>query len=267
MPLINFSLKHPDAIDPFGTSPGQMLHWFGLTDSTFWLEPGNIKLYEYTPDFLARCDNQGLICVDYYLSRFIEDFTELFAQISESLPDEFYAIARSYETLRGFRDVAEKRLDDGNGDDFAAANARFENYDRLTRWLHGRELSAGHLVGGPSVWFFRRGGRLAIVWKADKVTEDNVPIWTAQNGQVEMDFADFIEGVTDFGNRFFSAMDTQIQLAVTKNWGGVQLDKMRLIEEQQERKTQFYQCLNQLKTPTGQPTDWPPIAALMGRNQ
>lgn len=49
MPLINFAPKHPDVIEPFGTLPGQRMHWFGLTDSTYWLELGDVNLYEYAP--------------------------------------------------------------------------------------------------------------------------------------------------------------------------------------------------------------------------
>ena len=49
MPLTNFAPKHPDVIEPFGTLPGQTMHWFGLTDSTYWLELGDFNPYEYAP--------------------------------------------------------------------------------------------------------------------------------------------------------------------------------------------------------------------------
>ena len=62
-----------------------------------------------------------------------------------------------------------------------------------------------------------------------------------------MTFAEFVEQVADFGNRFFSAMDEQVQTAVSKNWGNIQLGKTPLIGEQQERKAQFNQDLTRLK--------------------
>ena len=128
---------------------------------------------------MTTCDESVLTCADYYLIRFIEDFTDLFARISEIIPDELYAIARNYATLRDFRDAAARWLDEVGDDDSDAANARFEQYNWLTEWIYRRELTAGYPVGGPSVAFFRNDDNLSIVWKADQMTEDDLPLWTA----------------------------------------------------------------------------------------
>ncbi len=168
MPLINFLLKHPDDIIPFGTESDKSLHWFGLTDGNLWLEAGKSKLYEYTDSFLSLLSMSDTKYVDYYLSRFIEDFTEQFEKIATGLPDESYAIAKNSMTLTKFQETSKQWLDETNEADFDQA---MEKYDALIGWIGQRELTAGHLVGSPHIGFFKNKNKISIVWKADQRTK------------------------------------------------------------------------------------------------
>jgi hypothetical protein len=246
MPLINFLLKHPDDIIPFGTESDKSLHWFGLTDGNLWLEAGKSKLYEYTDSFLALLSLSDTKYVDYYLSRFIEDFTEQFEKIATELPDESYAIAKNSMTLTKFQETSKQWLDETNERDFDQA---IEKYDALIGWIGQRELTAGHLVGSPHIGFFKNKNKISIVWKADQRTKKNIPLWTAQNGEIEMDYPEFVAQIEDFGDRFFSAMADQVEIALKKDWGAINIDKSHLVEEHHERQTEFANRLRHLRHP------------------
>ncbi len=138
-----------------------------------------------------------------------------------------------------------------------------ENYDKTIEWIYSRTLTAGHLTFGPGISFFRNGNNISIVWKADYLIENNIPVWKAQNGQLEMDYKTFINEMEDFGSRFFDAMDTQIQIAVEKDWGTTRINKERLIQEQQERKAEFRKSLAVLKSEPTKQTDWDLINSLI----
>jgi hypothetical protein len=244
MPLINFLLKHPDEILPFGNGSDKSLHWFGLTDGNLWLEPGEVKLYEYTDSFLSLLTMSDTKYVDYYLSRFIEDFTGLFEIISAAIPDESYAIAKNSSTLTQFRETSKRCLDDSDEADFDQA---MEKYNTLIGWIDQRELSSGHLVGSPHIGFFRNKNKISIVWQADQRTKKNIPLWTAQNGQIEMDYPDFVSQIEDFGISFFSAMTDQVEIALDKDWGAIKMDKLLLAEEHRQRQIGFANQLRYLQ--------------------
>lgn len=223
MPLINFLLKHPDDIFPFGTGSDKSLHWFGLTDGNLWLQPGEVKLYEYTDSFLSLLTMSDTKYVDYYLSRFVEDFTERFETISAAIPDESYAIVKNSTTLTQFRETSKRG------------------------WIEQRELTSGHLVGSPRIGFFRNKNKISIVWQADQRTKKNIPLWTAQNGQIEMDYSEFVAQIEDFGVSFFSAMTDQVEIALEKDWGAIKIDKLLLAEEHQQRQIGFTNQLRYLQ--------------------
>ena len=82
-----------------GPEPDTNIHWFGLTDGDYWLSVGNKTLYEYTEEIIRAWNIGGGKYTDYNIVRFLEDFTELFSAIGESLPEDFYQLARSHNSL------------------------------------------------------------------------------------------------------------------------------------------------------------------------
>src|SRR5690606_32832931 len=101
----------------------------------------------------------------------------------------------------------------------------FDEYDRFISWTYQRTLDAIHLVGGPSLSFFRRNNRIRIVWDTERVLENGVSLWSAKNGFHEMDYNDFVNEVKAFGKSFFEEMGKQVQNAVAKDWDEVKVDK------------------------------------------
>ena len=268
--MIHFTLDNIDDICPWGSGAGSdadlSLHWFGLSSGTLYLTFGECRIYEYTDAAAAYFGEGHSKYVDYQLSRFVEDFSELFRAVSESIPKRFYGLT---ENLPAFLSDADKWLDmhtsdiDEDGDEAADENYGFYDdlYAPLTSWVQGRALEAQHLMAGPSVYFFRYGSSIRIVWQADgKIEggkiENGADMWTAESGQIEMNYSDFVVAVKDFGNRFFKSMESQVKQAITKDWGTVKLDKRRLSEEHQERRNQFLGSIAHLEDAETEETNW-----------
>lgn len=263
MALINFKLRHPDNIIPWGDSPDTNMHWFGLTDGEYWLDVNKATLYEYTNEVLTGSHANDSHYVDYQIVRLLEDLTSLFESIAEPVPDAFYTIAQSNSYLYRFYETTQNWWENLSKDPSIDVDTYYDRYDKTIEWIYSRTLTAEHLTSGPGISFFRNRNKISIVWKADHLTENNIPVWTAQNGEVEMEYETFLHEIEDFGNRFFSAMDTQVQIAVEKNRGTTQLNKERLVQEQQERKAEFQRRLSVLKGEPTKHTDWDLINSLI----
>lgn len=263
MALINFRLKHPDNITPWNAPPDTSMHWFGLTEGEYWLDVNKATLYEYTNEVLAGNNANDSHYVDYQIARLLEDLTSLFDAIAEPVPDAFYAIARSNDYLYRFYAAAQNWFEHASKEASTDADSSYDSYDKSIEWIYSRTLTAGHLAYEPGISFFRNKDNISIVWNADHLTEHNIPVWTAQNGEVEMAYQTFIYEIEDFGNRFFHTMDAQVKLAIEKNRGATQLDKEQLIQEQQSRKEAFQQKLSLLKGAPTKHTDWNLINSLI----
>lgn len=189
---------------------------------------------------------------DYYIVRFLEDFTEIFNTVRESVPLKFYELTDhltqfeidrvKWIDIRQKDDSDDEDSDDeeGDDDDDDFDDEFWDSHEKLTSWLFKRTLFASHLVGGPAIAFVRYNHKIKIHFKANHILENGLKMWTATTGVYEMDYLDFVAAVKDFGDRFFTAMDKQVELAIAKDWKEIKLDKVRLVEEHAERKKGFY---------------------------
>lgn len=263
MPLINFKLKHPDHIIPWGTPPDTSMHWFGLTDGEYWLELGNTRLFEYTDEILKHWGINNFNYVDYQVIRLIEDWTDIFQFIAEPIPDGFYVISNNHQALYGFYGKARNWLDQLSNDPMSDTGSYYDKYDQIIGWVQSRTLSTTHLKNGPGIHFFRNKDKLSIVWDASDQAEGQIPVWTSQTGEIEIEYKSFVAEVEDFGRRFFNSMDTQVQLALSKDWGSTYLDKEKLIAEHEQRKAAFQNSLFILNSNQTTNTDWSLISSLL----
>ena len=93
--MINFQLRHIDEVQPVGTGTGLRMSWFWLTDGDLWLELSDSILYKYSTNALEYFGNKKSAYNDYPIVRFIEDFTQLFNVINESLSDDIYRLTEN----------------------------------------------------------------------------------------------------------------------------------------------------------------------------
>jgi hypothetical protein len=260
--LINFKIKDFDKINPVGQEPNLYLSWFWLTDGDLWLKFGDQTIYEYSKEALQHFGDKLTPYNDYYIVRFLEDFTERFEKISVSIPDNFYRLT---ENLQQFRNEAQKWLDIYDTDEAEYSDFYCEEYDKLISWTYERLLNSAHLIGGPNLSFFRHKDKIRIIWDTDHTLENGISLWTAKDGNFEMKYSDFIDEVKKFGQNFFEAMDKQIELTLGKDLQGIKVDKERLLEEHKERKQEFDKNLFFLEQETNDEADWTGIDKLYKR--
>jgi hypothetical protein len=259
--MINFALKDATDILPWGTEPDTNIHWFGLTDGYYWLSVGDKTLFECTKEVRNMGASQY---VDYNIVRFLEDFTELFSAIAESLPEDFYRLARSRDSLNECIVNLHAWLDQLPADEDANLDPFYDKYDEVLGWIHSRRLTSRHLKYGPQINFFRCNDKISIVWDSDYTDENGIAVWTAANGQVEMPYQLFVDEVKGWGERFFDSMQSQISKAIQKDWGTTKIDINRINEEQAERKKKFVTGTNQFLTTSQRNTDWSRVRQRIG---
>ncbi len=255
---INFQLQDLDKICPWGSEENLSLHWFGLTDGQLWINVGSQTIYEY-----SEAARQYFACPiqynDYQIARFLEDFSYTFRYIGESIPGYLYDEIGEFEAKTDA--WKESHMDDED----AVFDLFYDNeYEPLIRWFYDRTFDSGHLVGGPLIGCFRFEDKIKLLWESTYKLENGESIWTAPAGIVEIAFEEFISSVTEFYEAFFAAMDKQVVNAVAKDWGNVLLDKKRLAEENEERRSEFFDNIQLLKKPE-ENTDWNKIVELYGR--
>lgn len=260
--MINFKLKELDNILPWGQEPELSLHWFALTDGDLWLTFGNEIIYEYTKEAIDYWGNKPTPYNDYQLSRFIEDFTDLFYKIRETIPKDFYNLTKD---LKKFQSDAKKWLDLNDDEEDIDNVFYYEKYDNLVSWTYERTFDSAHLIGGPYLSFFRSNNNVRIVWDTEHILENGISLWTAKDGSFEMAYSDFVDKIKTFGQSFFAAMDKQVELAVAKEWGNIKIDKQRLVEEHKERKDEFFSTLLLLDQETTDKTNWTEVEQLFNR--
>jgi len=260
--VINFKLKDLEKIIPVGQEPDLRLSWFWLTDGDLWLTFDDQTIYEYSKEAIEYFGDKPTPYGDYYIVRFLEDFTVLFEKISESILNKFYSLTKN---IKQFNNDTQRWLDLYDTDEDEYSDFYFEEYDRLISWTYDRTFDSGHLIGGPHLSFFRCNDKIRIVWDTEHTLENEINLWTAKDGSYEMNFSDFVNKIKMFGQKFFKEMNTQIELTLAKEWGNIKVDKTRLVEEHKERKLEFDKNLSFLEQSVNGETNWTEIEELYNR--
>lgn len=239
---INFELKTDlDEIAPFGEKGSYSLSWFGLTDSLLWITAGEKTVYEYSDATLKEWGGDTRYN-DYYLSRFLEDFSEIFGNVAQPVSRELY------DSIEEFKERSQKMLDTDVPDDAddPSFERKYDEYLAKTEWFRDRVFDSGHLTGGPTIGCFRCGESLKFYWKSEHLLDSGESIWTAPQGTFEMLYNDFVTEVNRFFAEFYKKMDEQVKRALEKDWGEIRVDKEYLVRENAERKIGFDQKLSLL---------------------
>ena len=260
--MINFKLIEFDKVVPVGQEPNRYLSWYWLTRGEVWLRFGDITLYEYTKESLEHFGKKNTPYNDYYLIQFINDFTDLFSKIGQSIPTSIYEMTKD---LKPFFNKSQKWLEIYDTDENEFTDSYNDNYDKIYSWRNERTFDSIHLIGGPSFSFFRNQEKIRIVWETDYNLENGISLWTAKSGTFEMNFNDFVNEIKKFGELFFFEMDKQIQLTMEKEWGNIKVEKSKIIDEQKNRKLEFDKNIELLLQNEPQILKWDELNGLMER--
>jgi hypothetical protein len=239
--MINFRLLDFNLVEPGDN--GINLMWYYLTEGELWLNFGDVTLYEYSEAAIQFFNKNPTRYNDYYISRFIDDFTEIFEIISEPITERMLDFANN---LNHFYYVSRKYLEKNTANDNVDSEKFFDNYDLLTTWIEKRTLNSNHLIGGPKISFFRVENNLKIIYSTNFVMDNGIKLWVANSGYFEMDYFDFINEIEIFGGKFFRTMKNRITKVTSKEWG-INFKMNKIVEEHIERENDFKEKINLLK--------------------
>lgn len=218
------------------------MHWFGLTDGLLWIKAGEKTIYELSYEAAEKWQLESPYN-DYQLSRFLEDFSQIMPMTAVSVPE------RLYERCEYFGSEYEKwknmHIDDP---DEVFYRLYEEEFDPAWHWFGSRSFDSGHLREGPYISFIRCGDRIKLIWKSvhEKNSPEDFHIWKYPCGVYEMPYNCFVSAVREFFSRFFRSMDIQVEKACGMDWGGIMLDKIKLREENEQRRDTFRHLVKSL---------------------
>lgn len=257
---INFKLQELEKVCIWGDEHNKSIHWFGLTDGFLWINVGSETIYEYN-DYAREYFKRDIKYNDYQIVRFIEDFSDTFRYIGESVPKKLYDNIDVFQIQTNKWKESYVDEPDDVFDGFY-----FDKYCNLTEWYTDRSFDSIHLIGGPYITLIRYEDKIKILWKSEFLLENGNSIWTSPKGVFEMQYKDFVSEVKSFFESFFIAMDKQVENAMMKDWDDVSLDKEYLIKEHSKRKSEIHQKIGFLENSIDN-TDWNKIIQLYNEMQ
>lgn len=260
--MIHFKFKELDDITLFNDAESKYVNWVSLTDGELWLKFGKTVIYEYSEEAIKEWMKPNKYN-DYFISRFIEDFSSVFAKLSEEVPEDIFQYTSS---LSSYRIKTEGAIDYEDSSTQAASNTiTYEEFCILNNWISERSFHSSHLKYGPNLSFFRCNGVLRVVWDTSGVLLNGALVWLSKSGYYDLAYKDFIAQVSRFADAFFSELEKRIKLAEKKSWDKAQMDIQTIIWEQNERKKDFFNLLEVLKSEPLESDEWTDIRKLLQR--
>jgi len=241
--LFNFTLVPLDAVTPWGEPGARSLHWFGLTQGTYWIAAGRDLLLEYSDEERAR---SGLprFC-DYYVVRLYEDLLAMLPAILEPVPEDVTPwIARGrYEALRDWEPETE---------------TGWEARDLLLSVISARTLDVGYLSTVADIRLWSDARSVHIAWDNRGRLIDGLPAWSAVRGSTTLPRRMFESQVRSFHDRLMLEMAARVeQVCAGALPIDVQIDTDALRREHARRTTE----LEAATARPHQPTDWKAVRA------
>jgi len=248
MSLVKFELAPLETIEPWGSPPNLALHWFGLSDGSYYFDLGATRLLEYGmggnwPRF-----------VEYQLARIHEDLLSMLPDVLEPIPAAVMLHFRDGSLVSTLRHLQEVR----ESDDAAAPD-----FDPALEALGSRLLDTAYVSPSAGVCIWSYDAKTVIEWDNRDRLVDGKCAWTAARGRRELARDEFVEEVRTFHVRLMAAMAERVQ-QVCANWArpDVKIDFERLAAEQVERLASFDSVLRLGRRGT---TDWQAVQVALLR--
>lgn len=240
MPLFEFELTPLDEVSPWGGPSNFILHWFGLSLGHYFIDVRAARLLEYhsEPRYF-----------EYQVARVHEDLLSMLPDVRDAIPAhvaELFCDGSLGSTLRELKNLwKEIEYED-------------EDLDDATMVLERRALDTGYLRKSPGIWIWTSGETVVIEWDNRDQLWEGKPVWSADQGQLELTSEDFLNEIFSFHRRFIFEMTQRVE-EVSRNWRRpeIQIDVEQLQKECIERAD-----WNDwgLRRPVGE-RDWYKIAA------
>lgn len=214
-PLFDFHLVDVEtALKQTGRS------WFNLTDGFYWLNIGDIKLFEQTEEDLklwyvesgryAVHDYER--CIGYQVIRLLEDMIEIMPNITQAVPAGIHDLLfQPLDKLRSYNDIWWENFED---DENTIVINKVTYGDVYFMDAHILQLISGELL---LFWRHKSNGsdKIYIRWDLtnDYVFNDEIERpqrWTATTGIESIDYCKFIKEVYSFNSRLMQQMQQRI---------------------------------------------------------
>lgn len=244
MPLINHQLKKVEDITPWGNGKdGFYMHWFGLTDSYYWIKLSQTELLRYSDEFLKKhsLDNK-LPYVDYQFARIHDDFLSIFDKIVTPIPEQVFKHIETLDKFKEYLSALNFWLDE-------SWDETDEQYDLIylpTReWVYDRRLDSGYLIGAPDIYFFSCYDKVYIRWDCSYKDESGIKMWKETGGEYVLGYKEFIEEIRNSFEQFWYDMDERIEEISTKlPIPNIHIEIEKLIKNHNEQKRAYISCIN-----------------------
>jgi hypothetical protein len=216
--LINFTLTDLGAVRPWGEEHNR-LHWFGLTDGSYWMQVGPTELFEYASG--GPSETSDGTHVDYFIARLWEDLLDLLPRVLHEVPPRIEPLLKSRSPWQ-------------RGKTPEAAGA----------FWAARALDCGYLVNPPHIWIWSCAGVTTIQWTTDGGDVED-PRWSAGKGEWKVPTARLVEEVKGFDQRLMRGMGDRVAAVVAGALDpAIEIDVELLIREHHDRASWLSKALN-----------------------
>lgn len=242
--IFEFKLRPVEEVHPWGEPPNQRLHWFGLTDGKYRIKAGSEYLLNYSDDFVNYLNenfprySSKTKLVEYQIVRLWEDIIEIIPSILEPVPKEIQHFLDSgyanYNALNNkVNSWQESKIKKGiNQKD------TWDVIESATNWLNDRWLDSAYLSPSARIWIWSDENDVVISWDNREIKVENIPAWSATQGNYRINKEEFINEVRAFDNNLISQMSARVE-TVCQIWNNneVKIDFENLKSEQKNRAT------------------------------
>lgn len=229
-------------------------HWFWLTDGFYWMNVGNQRLFELSDEAIKyweiNIDSDEKKCMDYQVVRLWEDMLEILPTILNPVPKSIHQLflqfqENYYQNIDKWYGYVENEENSG----------RYEKNELLFSvplFFDAHIISTTHIASSPLLYFWRYqdsgNDKIWIGWDFTQTISDDdknqeIPIWSANKGLIEMDFNDFMNEFKQFNDKFLNKMQERIDDILSseklKSFYPDNFDFSILQNEQNERKNRY----------------------------
>ena len=244
--IFEFELNPIEEIHPWGESPNQKIHWFGFTYGKYRIKVGEEYLLNYSEEFTEYLAEKypeyffNTTFVEYQVVRLWEDIISLFPYVIEPVPEELQKFLDSgYENYSALRSRAEA-WQELEGAKSISEEEIWKISDKSDFWLNERWLDSSYLSSSARIWIWSDENNVIFSWDNREITVENIPVWSAIQGNYRIRKEDFINEVSQFDNSLISQMNERVK-TICRNWNKpeIEVNFEQLESEQKNRSTWF----------------------------
>ena len=264
--LFNYILKPvSECAFPINQNGKKSVSWFWLTDSYYYIESGNVKLFENSPESIAKYNLKSCFD-DYYYIRQLEDLFNILPDVSNPMPEDLYEYFSSHDKRKKLNSLFENWIDSIKN----FTQEQDDIYDSISDFFRYGHLDTGYLRVKSDCCFCHVNDNIIIHYDFEDFS-DNCPVWTAKSGKFILSYQDFLYELESLLDRFFCDMEKQISNAVhdlkNEDFYDILVQKNKneksgieyLFEEHENRKIFFYSVLDSLRNSNCKEINWEKI--------